>query len=73
MMLLSVILAFSSVLLGLAAEDASNTLNILMPDAVANHVRRWLRCLIESDGVSLGRRLLVCLVRIGQRKLDVHK
>jgi len=36
--LFSIILVFSSVLLVIANEDTPNTLNILMPDAVADHV-----------------------------------
>ena len=37
-MLYSILISISSVLLIIAAEETSNTLNILMPDAVAGHV-----------------------------------
>ncbi len=37
-MLLLTILSFSSILLLTASEETSNTLNILMPNAVASHV-----------------------------------
>lgn len=36
--LLSILLIFSSVFLLITADDASNTLNVLMPDVVAHHV-----------------------------------
>jgi hypothetical protein len=37
-MLFSILLSISSILLVIANEETSNTLNILMPDAVASHV-----------------------------------
>ncbi|CAF4455969.1 unnamed protein product, partial [Adineta steineri] len=47
--LFSIILGLSSVLLVLANEDTSNTLNILMPDAVANHVDDYVCSSFELD------------------------
>ncbi|CAF1189147.1 unnamed protein product [Adineta steineri] len=47
--LFSNILGLSSVLLVLANEDTSNTLNILMPDAVANHVDDYVCSSFELD------------------------
>ncbi|UJR07751.1 hypothetical protein I4U23_012035 [Adineta vaga] len=49
MMLFSIILAFSSILFGFASEDVSNTLNILMPDVVANHVDDYLCTSVEMN------------------------
>ncbi|CAF1086524.1 unnamed protein product [Adineta ricciae] len=49
MMLLSIILVFSSILLSFASEDASNTLAVLMPDVIANHVDDYLCTSVELD------------------------
>ncbi|CAF1118002.1 unnamed protein product [Rotaria sp. Silwood1] len=47
--LFSIILGFSSILLLTATDETSNTLNILMPDVVANHVDDYLCTSFEMD------------------------
>ncbi|CAF1422441.1 unnamed protein product [Adineta steineri] len=47
--LLSIILSFSSIFLLIAADEASNTLNILMPDATAKHVDDYLCTAFKMD------------------------
>jgi peptidylglycine monooxygenase len=47
--LLSILLIFSSVFLLITADDASNTLNVLMPDVVAHHVDDYLCTSVELD------------------------
>jgi peptidylglycine monooxygenase len=47
--LFSIILSFSSLLLVTTTEEISNTLNILMPNAVASHVDDYLCASFEMD------------------------
>ena len=60
---LSLVLSFASIVSITNADDKSTTLDILMPDAVASHVRSLVcRTYQKMHGSGLGRRLFMCVV-----------